>query len=84
MLRREGNPEQIRQEVLNDNGEFAGRVDLIYPERRLIIEVQSHRWHSDRSTGDADSERTNRHQRWGRSRWRPGTPCCATRAARNS
>jgi very-short-patch-repair endonuclease len=65
MLRREGYPKPIRQEVLNDDGEFAGRVDLIYPERRLIIEVQSHRWHSDRSTGDADSERANRHQAMG-------------------
>lgn len=65
MLRREGYPEPMRQEVLDDDGRFAGRVDLVYPDRKLIIEVQSHRWHSDRSTGDADSERTNRHQAMG-------------------
>lgn len=65
MLRREGYPEPIRQEVLRDDGRFAGRVDLVYPERKLIIEVQSHYWHSDRNTGDADSERTNSHQAMG-------------------
>lgn len=65
LLRREGYPDPIRQEVLDDNGGFAGRVDLIYPDRKLIIEVHSHRWHSDRRAGDADSERTNRHQAMG-------------------
>lgn len=65
VLRREGYPDPIRQEVLNDSGEFAGRVDLIYPDRKLIIEVHSHRWHSDRRAGDADSERINRHQAMG-------------------
>lgn len=61
MLRRQGYPEPVRQEVLTDDGHFAGRVDLAYPDRRLIIEVQSHRWHSSRSAIDADSARSNRH-----------------------
>lgn len=61
LLRQHGYPEPIRQEVLNDDGEFAGRVDLAYPERRLIIEVQSYRWHDDRRHVDDDSARGNRH-----------------------
>ena len=65
LLRSQGYPPPIRQEVLTDDGEFAGRVDLVYPERRLIIEVQSHGWHSDRRTQDADSERVNKHQAMG-------------------
>lgn len=65
LLRSQGYPPPIRQEVLTDEGEFAGRVDLVYPERCLIIEVQSHGWHSDRRTQDSDSERANRHQAMG-------------------
>lgn len=65
LLRQQGYPEPIRQEILDDNGEFAGRVDLAYPERRLIIEVQSHRWHDSRHKVDADSERHNRHNAMG-------------------
>lgn len=61
LLRAEGYPEPIRQEALTDRGDFAGRVDLVYPERRLIIEVQSHRWHSSRRKLDIDSARSNRH-----------------------
>lgn len=65
LLRREGFPSPIRQEVLDDDGDFAGRVDLVYPEQQLIIEVQSHRWHSDRSQVDSDSARLNRHHAMG-------------------
>lgn len=65
LLRREGYPEPVRQEILTDDGEFAGRVDLVYPERRLVIEVQSHRWHDGREQIDDDSARHNRHHAMG-------------------
>lgn len=65
LLRQEGYPEPVRQEVLDDNGRFAGRVDLAYPARRLVIEVQSHRWHDGRAPVDADSARHNRHHGMG-------------------
>ena len=61
LLRQHGYPEPIRQVVLDDNGEFAGRVDLAWPERRLIIEVQSYRWHDGRAHLDRDEARGNRH-----------------------
>ena len=65
MLRGAGFPPPIRQEVLTDDGRFAGRVDLAYPERRLVIEVQSHRWHDGRNPLDEDSARHNRHHAMG-------------------
>lgn len=65
LLRREGYPDPVRQEILTDEGEFAGRVDLVYPQRRLIIEVQSHRWHDGREGLDDDSARHNRHHAMG-------------------
>ncbi|MFP5353135.1 MAG: type IV toxin-antitoxin system AbiEi family antitoxin domain-containing protein [Actinomycetota bacterium] len=65
MLRAAGFPAPIRQEALTDDGRFAGRVDLAYPERRLVIEVQSHRWHDGRDPLDADSARHNQHHAMG-------------------
>lgn len=65
LLRRGGFPEPVRQEILTDEGEFAGRVDLVYPERKLVIEVQSHRWHDGRRHIDDDSARHNRHHAMG-------------------
>lgn len=60
LLRREGYPPPIRQEVLNDHGQFAGRVDLVYPDRRLIIEVDGYVPHEGRHDFDADRMRRNR------------------------
>lgn len=65
MLRAAGFPDPVRQEVLTDDGEFAGRVDLVYPECRVIIEVQSHRWHDGRQPLDDDSARHNQHHAMG-------------------
>lgn len=59
LLRRQGYPDPIRQRVLNDEGRFIGRVDLVYPERRLILEVDSFRFHSGRGTFEHDRSRRN-------------------------
>jgi very-short-patch-repair endonuclease len=36
-----------------------GRVDLVFPDRRLIIEVDSFRFHTGRSPWERDRERRN-------------------------
>lgn len=59
MLRAQGYPDPIRQRVLNDEGRFIGRVDLVYPERRLIVEVDSFRHHSGRASFERDRSRRN-------------------------
>lgn len=59
MLRAEGYPAPMRQRVLDDEGRFIGRVDLVYPERRLILEVDSFRHHSDRASFEGDRSRRN-------------------------
>jgi very-short-patch-repair endonuclease len=59
MLRAEGYPHPIRQRVLNDEGRFIGRVDLVFPERRLILEVDSFRYHSGRASFEGDRSRRN-------------------------
>jgi very-short-patch-repair endonuclease len=59
LLRDHGYPTPIRQKVLDDRGRFVGRVDLVFPERRLILEVDGYRFHSGRRSWDRDRERRN-------------------------
>ena len=59
LLRDNGYPPPLRQKVLDDDGRFVGRVDLVWPERRLILEVDSFRFHSGRQAWDRDRERRN-------------------------
>lgn len=59
LLREQGYPRPLRQKVLDDRGRFVGRVDLVFPERRLILEVDGFRFHSGRSSWDRDRERRN-------------------------
>jgi len=59
LLREENYPRPIRQKVLDDRGRFVGRVDLVFPERRLILEVDSFRFHSGREVWHKDRERRN-------------------------
>ena len=59
MLREEGFPPPIRQKVIDDEGNFVGRVDLVYPEQRLILEVDSFRHHAGRETFERDRQRIN-------------------------
>ncbi len=59
VLREQGYPAPIRQKVIDDAGRFVGRVDLVFFDRRLIIEVDSFRFHSGRAVWDRDRERRN-------------------------
>lgn len=59
LLRDEGFPRPIRQKVLDDEGRFIGRVDFVYPERRLIVEVDGFRFHSGRQAFEKDRSRRN-------------------------
>lgn len=59
LLRDEGYPRPLRQKVLDDRGRFVGRVDLAFPERRLILEVDGFRFHSGRTPWERDRERRN-------------------------
>lgn len=59
MLREWGYPRPIRQKVLDDEGRFVGRVDLVFPENRLVIEVDGFRHHDGRAVFDHDRSRRN-------------------------
>ena len=59
LLRDEGFPPPVRQRVIDDAGNFVGRVDLVYPAQRLIIEVDSFRYHGGREPFEKDRQRMN-------------------------
>lgn len=59
MIRDWGYPRPIRQKVIDDRGRFVGRVDLVFPDRRLIIEVDGYRHHDGRVVFDHDRARRN-------------------------
>lgn len=42
-----------------DEGVFLGRVDLAYPEARLLIEAESYRHHSGKNAWQHDFSRRN-------------------------
>lgn len=47
-----------RQVVIsNDEGQFVARVDLAYPDRRLVIEAQGYEFHSSRQQWSKDIDR---------------------------
>ncbi|MFT7474209.1 MAG: hypothetical protein ACI81L_001130 [Verrucomicrobiales bacterium] len=47
-------------EVVDAAGLFIARVDLAYPRQRVAIELDSVRWHLNRSSFEADPRRKNR------------------------
>ena len=58
LLRSAGLPQPVRQ--LDAGGDaWIGRVDVAYPEARLIIELDSRRWHASRSSMESDRQRDN-------------------------
>jgi hypothetical protein len=63
LLRRAGIPLPHPQvEIRDEDGELVGRADFAYPERRIVVELDSSRWHSigiDREN-DADRDRRMR------------------------
>lgn len=54
----------IRDEMVlqaNVGGEeWIGRVDVLFPSARLIVELDSRRWHTSRMARESDLRRTNR------------------------
>ena len=47
------------QVVIRDGNRFVGQVDFAYPDRRLIIEAQSYRWHVGKKLWIRDVDRFN-------------------------
>ena len=62
LLRRYHLPQPQRQVEVRDEQAFVGRVDFAYPELKIAIEIQSHRWHSSRAAQGKDRERPTRLQ----------------------
>jgi hypothetical protein len=56
-LREAGLPEPIRQFHAGSDERFLGRVDLAYPTHRVLIELDSRRWHFVLTATEADKER---------------------------
>jgi very-short-patch-repair endonuclease len=52
-------PSPARQHVVADRGRFVARADFAYPDRRMVIEVDSLRWHASRKRWEADRHRLN-------------------------
>ena len=46
-------------EVRDDRGAFIGRADFAYPDRRLVIELDGYRYHSDPEAFARDRKRQN-------------------------
>ena len=65
LLRRHRLPQPQRQIEVRDAQGFIGRVDFAYPELKIAIEVQSHRWHSSWPARLSDMNRLNRLQTLG-------------------
>ncbi len=59
LIRLSGLPEPTSQYRPSWLKQFDGRVDLAYPESRLVIEGDSREWHADEYTFQADRERDN-------------------------
>jgi very-short-patch-repair endonuclease len=59
MLRAHGFPAPVRQLVVKDDNGFVARVDLAYPEAKLIIEVDSRSHHLRRKEWEKDLARRN-------------------------
>jgi hypothetical protein len=59
LLRDAGYPPPVCQHIINDEGRFVGRVDLAWPTRHLVVEVDSYKWHTSRDPWHNDVERRN-------------------------
>ena len=58
VVRAAGLPEPVLQ-LEAGGGAWIGRVDVSYPAARLIIELDSRRWHDSRGAVDSDRRRRN-------------------------
>lgn len=61
LLERSGLPSPaFEYEIRDEGGRFIGRVDLAFPRQRLVIELDSVRWHLNRESFEKDPRRKNR------------------------
>lgn len=54
-----GLPEPVRQHEVGDDGVFVARVDLAYPDARVVLEYDSDEWHHGVARRHRDAERRN-------------------------
>ena len=57
ILEQAGVPLPICQQRIEADGSFVARVDFLYPDQLLVIEVNGHRFHSSREQLQADARR---------------------------
>jgi very-short-patch-repair endonuclease/predicted transcriptional regulator of viral defense system len=60
LIRRSGLPLPKTQQVIDNDGRFIARVDFLWPDHDVIVEVDGHEYHSTRDQRSADSSRQNR------------------------
>ncbi len=60
VIRRGGLPEPVRQLDVGDANDWIGRVDLAYPDRRMVIEIDSDLYHGTHVDRRADHLRDRR------------------------
>lgn len=59
LLRKARLPIGRTQHAFKENGRFVARVDFVYPELRVVVEVDGSRWHTGRRARIRDAERDN-------------------------
>lgn len=57
LIRNAGLPEPVCQARIARRGTFVARVDFLYPDHDVIIEVSGHRWHRSAEQLDHDTRR---------------------------
>ncbi|HEY3721825.1 MAG TPA: hypothetical protein VGN59_00555 [Acidimicrobiia bacterium] len=60
LLERAGLGTPVRQHPIRANGREIARADLAYPERRIVVEYDSDRWHTGVDRRHRDAARRNR------------------------
>ena len=60
LLRQAGLPLPETQQVIRSSGQFVARVDFLWPDHGLVVEVDGHEYHSTRDQRSSDSSRQNR------------------------
>ncbi len=60
VIRAAGLPIPVCQARIGPRGSFVARVDFLYPDQMLVIEVSGHRWHRSKEQTVADAARRRR------------------------
>ena len=59
LLKRAGFPQPLQQFEIYSEGKFVARPDFCYPEKMIVIEADSYRWHSNPEDWRRDQKRHN-------------------------